>query len=517
VRKIISILVALGLVLAFSVVAMPTSAANTCSGTVEMVSGCAGATDTYTINFTSPVTLLAGNDGFSVTFGAGTSLAGVNSSYVTVADLGPTTPFVAANPTSVTKTGTKIEFPVPATVTAGDKVQIVISNVVNPAGGTYTMVLDYKLLCCGPFDFCTVEYKIKPAVSTYKLNVDFGPTYPGIAKDFVPPFKACGQNDTADTATVLIDGKWYDQFNLNLVTDVVGCALPCTNFTLFVDLLAYPSASAVASLNISGEFHALNSTSHNATFALNLTPADPAASVTLLSLLHFDTVGKGWQIKFKVFCPPTGVPVCPLCLTGSETLIAEKTYTFDVYQWKDAAKITLKEKWNLISLPLVPLVDPPVATTLASIPAADLANVLSIWHYDRCADKWEIWAADGSQTSLTELVDGEAYWVRVKYPLTPDCGNITLWVWGTEKPMPPAAPAQYPVCEGWNMVGFLGLAPLTPASYLWNWGTPTPVVYGWDQGCWNLQGWNLINGAETLMPGQGYWVAFPADGAIYVP
>jgi hypothetical protein len=67
------------------------------------------------------------------------------------------------------------------------------------------------------------------------------------------------------------------------------------------------------------------------------------------------------------------------------------------------------------------------------------------------------------------------------------------------------------------MVGFLGTASSLPSAYLWNWAGNLPVVYGWTQGCYATQGWNLISGAETLDPGQGYWMAFNGDGAVYVP
>jgi hypothetical protein len=68
------------------------------------------------------------------------------------------------------------------------------------------------------------------------------------------------------------------------------------------------------------------------------------------------------------------------------------------------------------------------------------------------------------------------------------------------------------------MVGFLGTADLDPDLYLWNWfaASNMPVIYGWDQGCWTAQGWNLID-TEDLTPGQGYWMAFNGNGAVYVP
>jgi len=150
-----------------------------------------------------------------------------------------------------------------------------------------------------------------------------------------------------------------------------------------------------------------------------------------------------------------------------------------------------------------------------SIPAADRAKILSIWSYDCTAKTFSTWGP--GFTSLTTMADGKAYWVRVTYPYsTTACGPISWWVFGTVKPMPPASPAQYPVCAGWNMVGYLGTGSLASA-YLWNWSATQPVIYGWTQGCWNVQTWDLTLWGDPLVAGQGYWMAFPAAGAIYVP
>ncbi len=199
-------------------------------------------------------------------------------------------------------------------------------------------------------------------------------------------------------------------------------------------------------------------------------------------------------------------------------MLVQKCYDFKVHQWKDADKITLDEKWNLISLPLVPF-DTDIDAILAALPAAGHDDLVSIWYYDGCTDDWFVHG--NGQTSLTTLEDGKGYWFRMKYPLA---GTYTLWVFGTEKPMPPAGPAQYPVCLGWNMFGFTSMTSLhmdnVPAGgYLWNWDAAVdPVVYGWQQGDWMVQGWVLKTFAtDSLDPGQGYWGAFPADGFIYVP
>jgi len=209
------------------------------------------------------------------------------------------------------------------------------------------------------------------------------------------------------------------------------------------------------------------------------------------------------------------------CDPEDSAIITSRCLEAKVHQWKDAAKITLREKWNLISLPLVPF-DTSIDSLLGSIDPAAKADILSIWHYNPAlASPWLTWTPPTNGDTLKNLVDGEAYWVRVDYPLT-NCGNITWWVWGTEKPMPESGPAEYPVANGWNMVGFTSLSDYAASTYLWNWynvaGQPNPVVYGWTQGCWTDQGWDLIDPLTTaLVSTQGYWMAFPHAGAIYVP
>jgi hypothetical protein len=229
-------------------------------------------------------------------------------------------------------------------------------------------------------------------------------------------------------------------------------------------------------------------------------------TVDYVAALHFSSVGS-YQICLYAECPEV-----PGCDPEASDIIAEKCLDVEVHQWKDAAKITLDEKWNLISLPLVPF-DTDIDAILAALPAAGLAQLVSIWNYDGCTGEWFVHG--NGQSSLTDLEDGKGYWVRMTYPMA---STYDLWVWGTEKPMPPAAPAEYAVCEGWNMMGFTSLTAMDIDDYLWNWGTPDPVVYDWVEGDWTAQGWALRSfTGDDFYPGQGYWVAFPADGMIYVP
>jgi len=500
VRKIISILIALGLVLGLSAIATPVGAVT--APVVTVTPNCACATANYTIAFNTSASLTEGVTHVCIVFPAGTTVP------TSFADGAITIDSNSVFGSEVTVTGQKVCFLVPANLGSGPHT-VVITGIGNPCTpGPYTLTVNTDR-APDATPVASAPYTIAPAISVYGFVWDSNPTYPGIAVGFVPPMRAGGQPGYGTN----VSGVWYHAFNFTLMATTVGCAAPCAaNVTMNVTLAAAPAGSTVT-LNLTG----------TPTWGGTLTPAAPSSvistsiplgtntTIVWTGLINFDTVGQ-YQICFDVICP-AGALVCPVC-SSSPVSVVHQCFNFNVYQWKDAAKITLREKWNLISLPLVPLVgaSAKIEDLLASIPAAAQANIISIWNYDRCTDKWASWGA--GQTGLTTLQDGKAYWVRVAYPLA-GCGNISWWVWGTVKPMPPASPAAYPVCAGWNMVGFLGTSPLASASYLWNWATQ-PVIYSWTQGCWTSQGWSLV-GAGNLNPGQGYWMAFPAAGAVYVP
>ena len=500
-RKIISILVALGLVLTLSAIATPV-AADVTEPEVDLSNYCACAGSAYNISFNTTASLTEGVHSVCIEFPAGTTVPAAfeagdilfNGNAVFVSE--------------VVVSGNVVCFLTPTDFAAGPQLVefLLAAGIKNPCvAGPYTLfVWTDRAPDATPVE--SEEYTIIPAISVYGWLLDFGPTYPGIAPEFVPPFKACGQNMSTTVYNASIPG-FLEPFDLTFLATTVGCATPCTDAELYFKLMAAP-ADGTVTLDIDGIWYELTDADIGDKFvidsaytlAVNTTEVYP-------SQIHFDTKGD-YQICFYAECPEvTG------CDPEAEEIIAERCVDFKVYQWKDAAKIILDEKWNLISLPLVPLVDPPVEDTLASIPAADRAKIMSIWNYDACTGEWATWG--NGQSSLDELVDGKAYWMRLEYPLT-DCGNITWWVWGTEKPMPPASPAQYPVCTGWNMFGFLSVADMDVDDYLWNFAS-LPVVYGWDHGCWTLQDWNLIATGESLVVGQGYWGAFLAPGAIYVP
>jgi hypothetical protein len=539
VRKILSIVIALGLILGLSVMAVPTAGA-TCGATVLLspATACAGAETTYTINFTIPVTLLPG-DLLSVDFPDGTVLTGVAA-----ADITMLTP-PAGNPVSVAITGTHLEFPIPAAagmIVGGSEIKFSVEDVKNPTvAGDYSLDLDYKQSCCDAVVFDCGEYTINPMRSAYGFIWDSRPSYPGIAVDFVPPFKACGQ-DPADFGGFNIGSgltvKYLNPFDLLLTPTLVGCLGPCAygNVTVTMNVTAAPTGAKV-------------------TFSLNETTYVPAAIHTLeatpkpglmlaqwalganntqnwTNAIHFDTVGD-YQICFKAICPGSPEGDCttdpPCVAAGEDIVIAEKCYDIKVYQWKEACKIDFNRKWNLISLPLVPL-EPgmSIEDLLAAHP--NPSEFESIHYYDRCADAWSVWG--NGQTSLSTLEDGKGYWVKVDYTLGsatkyPGAPIEGLWVWGTTKPVPPAGPSAYAVCDGWNMIGFTeGCVPgwMFDEDYLWNFwpngaGTPPSLygaVYGWDavNQIWDTP---FAPFTVTMLAGKGYWVPFDGDGTVYPP
>jgi hypothetical protein len=520
VRKIISILVTVGLVMAFSVVAMP-AAGQTCVGaTVALnpATACECATTTYTITFDSPVTLLPGNDMISVEFGAGTTF-----SFLSEADIDVDGDDVD-DLDDVIITGTKIEFLVPgahAIINPGDTIVLTIANVKNPCvAGDYELTVDYSLACCDGITFACAEYTINPAVSEYDFFWDSSPTYDGdIALNFVPPFKVCGQDEFPYDD---IDGKVANYVDIFFMPEVVGCVSPCTvgNVTFKMILTAAPAGANVT--------YSINGTDGWFLFDPDLDPPelDPLAVLpvgnndTILweMAFHFDTVGD-YQICFEAWCPADWT--CPTCST-EPTMIADECYDIEVFQHKTSVKIDLFRKWNLISLPLVPLEDPNlIEDVLAAYSIPDL--FLAIYYYDRCADTWSVWG--NGQSSLTTLEDGKSYWVKMAYDhadpaAQPGDALPGLWVWGTVQPVPPNSPSAYPVCDGWNMVGLTGyddgtfLTTIVDTAYFWN--ITFGEIYAWDG---SGQAWDAVSGGALPVHqvGEGYWISVDGDGIILPP
>jgi hypothetical protein len=552
VKKILSILLALGVILGLTLAAAPVAAQVDCPDDCtpiaidDIAAGtppdfCAGTASDYLLgdgvaSITLPVTLVPGADSLSVDFPPGTDLASVVAAGVWVIDW--TTLDGPYNPTAITKDGTHLEFVVPpgflpltGMLWAGDIITIQVDGVVNPTvAGDYCLYVDYKFDCCDPVQFDCVEYTVSPYYCTLDFVFDFSPTYAGLAPGFIPPFKACGQDGYG---VDVIGVGWMTLFDL-IIDDVVpGCHPPCPSAKLWFEVTKCPEDEVITFDDTINVPWVLDEDDIGVEKVIDATLAlpDPCAAVTIPDMrIHFSSPGK-YEILFHLDCP---VPVC-----AAERFMADEPMPASVYQWKDALKIPLVRKWNLISFPLVPLVDPPVDDILDAYQFK--SDILSVWYYDRCDDEWLVWPAGypGGDAELETMEDGKAYWVRIKYDVAnpPGTPHDGLWIWGTPKPTPPLGPSAYEVCEGWNMVGVTGYEmfgiwfggfPIQDHNYLWNWwefGFPEySGIYGWDNDgsvTGTAQTWYSLLPFGNWLPfdfdGEGYWISFEHDGFIYPP
>jgi len=547
VKKIISILLALGVLLSLGVMATPAAAQPPCTPiTIVDLLGppdfCAGSASNYLLgdgaaDIVLPITLIPGTDSLSVDFPAGTDLSAVVAGGVTVTDVNLA---LSLSPVSITVTGTHLEFVIPAgflpdLLDAGDIIQIQVDGVVNPAAGTQTLYVDYNLACCGPVQFDCGTYTVAPAISTIVMAFDFAPTYLGITGDFVPPFKACGQEDYGyDNPPV----GWMTEFNLIVDENPAGCAPPCPTANFWFVLEACEAGGVVTldwdNLNVG---QGIGTTS----FTLDVTDVGDVQSLGTIDLtvlsyyfsngIHFSIPGD-YEICWYIQCPSQPCGAGP-------AIVAEKCLPAEVYQWKDAWYIELLPKWNLISLPLYPF-DTTIESIFASLARPD--QLMSVWYFGQCEDPDPdegVWHTEVyNATAMTfvgdvdDIVAGKAYWVRTCHPGDPgyDAGAfpLILWVWGNHAPMPPANPMGYfDVCEGWNMVGFkapwdLTLVPDQPIaelddSYLWNFNGFGQVAYGllydYDEAAQDWTYW--LPGTCNMQPGVGYCIPFDGDSEIY--
>jgi hypothetical protein len=530
VRKILSIVITLGLVLGLSLIAMPTAAwdcdPEEAVAEVVVYPDCACEEAVYNITFNTSASLTEGTHSVCIEFPAGTTIpASFLDGDILISRNGGTQYAVFGS--EVTITGTTVCFLTPVDFDAGEITVEFSDGLENPCDpGDYSLwVWTSRAPDSVPIEG---EYEIVPAFSSYGFLFDFNPTYPGVAVGFVPPFKACGQNDTTDeaieagfdTTYVTEFGGFVTNFTLYFMDFVEGCFAPCAAADFWLEIHSIPEGEEMH-LVLNGTqyiFDVCNITKtvadYDATTDILLLDDEPmAASMTIFwpGALHFSSPGT-YTIGLYVECPKT------TCFPGG--IIAEKVQSFVAHQDKDAAKIVIEEKWNLISLPLHPY-DTSLTSLMAAWDLDDIApfgvsELVSIHHFDQCADAWTVYG--GGQTSLSTMEAGKSYWVRMVYP----AGQYTLWVWGTAKPMPPEAPAVYTMCDGWNMFGFTSLLDSTSDVYLWNFGgagePPFPLIYKWNNtGTWTTSGWVRVDSGDAMAVGEGFWGYFALGGSIVPP
>jgi hypothetical protein len=176
-------------------------------------------------------------------------------------------------------------------------------------------------------------------------------------------------------------------------------------------------------------------------------------------------------------------------------------------------EIPLQIGWNLISTPLL-LYDTDIEDVLADLIAhGSVEGVWTmVWQGDQQA--WKHWTpGPGPVDTLTKIVDGQGYWVKMK-------ANDTLIFIGTWKTLEdgetgPGWPV-YPVHDGWNLIGYTYFG--TPTIWPETVGDYLRYVLGWvafDE-CgflfhydpW-LNVWTALRPDSHIVPGWGYWLMWP--------
>jgi hypothetical protein len=133
-----------------------------------------------------------------------------------------------------------------------------------------------------------------------------------------------------------------------------------------------------------------------------------------------------------------------------------------------------------------------------------------VYEGDPLRQVWKVWAPGvGPADSLTKIVDGQGYWIKMKAP-------DTLNVVGTWAPIGDSVPP-LPECRlpfGWNLIGYS------------HWGRPTILTadtageYLADllEGCWWLRlgslfyhdawtnVWKKLYEHQNMIMGRGYWL-----------
>jgi len=175
----------------------------------------------------------------------------------------------------------------------------------------------------------------------------------------------------------------------------------------------------------------------------------------------------------------------------------------------------IPNRWNLVSLPLVP-----TSTAIASVLGSS-APYIQVWYLyyvsgGSAEPKWysnvPSWA-----NQLTTLEAGKSYWMwatqACSFTVT-GTACATAGIGGV--PVPPTIPLYYSSAafDGWNMLGFKSfqtsmkcsdyLAGLPATSY-------SPVLYRYD-GAWIAVGAN-----DNMIPGAGYFIRMYSNQMVLPP
>jgi len=178
------------------------------------------------------------------------------------------------------------------------------------------------------------------------------------------------------------------------------------------------------------------------------------------------------------------------------------------YTWSAPEPVTetidLYVGWNLISLPVIPA-SPSTDAMLADVL---LTSDDIVWGYNAQSGYWSFRKLKPYPVGgLTTMVDGQGYWIYVS-----EAGSFD--VEGSEMPIGGSTLPAYNIYPGWNLIGFKSTTEMAWNAYLETAGASVIQVLGYDP---TKLSYSLVEGMDTLVPGQGYWLLASASGVISPP
>ena len=461
-KKVISIIVALALMLGLSIAATPVLADVTAAEVgVNPTDQFAEAEYTVTFNITGD--LIAGTTSITVEFPLGTVLPGEwEDGDITVGDIDVAKTWVSVS-------GQKVTFYSPLRVDAPGPVVVVFkssSGIKNPPAGDYNLWVNTS----APVDQTRVKSE------KYEIGLADHSTYEFVVDGLVV-------NDTQ----VMIHVDQPVEVDVTLRTLLEGVA-GYDNVQKQIQLISAP-AHATVKVGIDGEDIELTASSE-ALWGDSFNIPRAYSNTWTDATMEFDRVGI-YTIAFRLLDEADAE------LVREDVSVTVAGVSFVV---------ELNKGWNLMSLPIIPD-NSAIATVLAGIGTNWQTKVEYVWYYDPTitdpTKRWRSYKPGLSNPTLNKIEDGKAYWIHME-----DAAQLT--VVGVAIVLPGEVPPTYSVRAGWNMVGFKSIEPMKAGDYLE--GTDLVRTYGYDlkQG-----GWFPLAASANMTAGLGYWVAFSEPGIIY--
>lgn len=171
-------------------------------------------------------------------------------------------------------------------------------------------------------------------------------------------------------------------------------------------------------------------------------------------------------------------------------------------------RIYLKNGWNLISLPLIPLDSNDKENVSIWRITANINNsIIKIVSYNATAlalgkPPWEVYyPGDTVNSTLKELKTGQGYFIKMNE-------SIFLYIYGVR--IYENTPRSYKMTQGWNLMGYHSISPIPVERALYN-------IQGDFSSLWVLKDdWRSYFGQQFnyMEPGYGYWIFMKKSGEV---